>query len=94
MEPGNHPGTIREPSLYKLRPSGALATTFVANATKGIAMQLAELNIALLRAPTFHAHGPTPYAFGWRDEFEPEVLATPAPNLAGAINPTTTAIPS
>lgn len=30
---------------------------------------------AKARHDHYHANGPTPYAFGWRDEFEPEVLS-------------------
>ena len=33
---------------------------------------------AKARHDYFHAHGPTLYAFGWRDEFEPEVVSNPS----------------
>lgn len=49
---------------------------------------------AKARHDYFHAHGASSYAFGWRDEFDPEVMAVPSPRSGASIQPATAAAQS
>jgi Domain of unknown function (DUF3291) len=49
---------------------------------------------AKARHDHFHAHGASSYAFGWRDEFDPEALAVPSLPANASIQPATAAAQS